>query len=71
MKYTRNTLNFISQGPDNISYITFIEKGWKQERDNKLPINSILDAKNIELYPEIVSFLFLNINTFFLHINIF
>ncbi|XP_071568150.1 acylglycerol kinase, mitochondrial isoform X1 [Temnothorax nylanderi] len=42
----------IALGPENISYATFVEKGWKRERDNKLPINSILDAKYIELYPE-------------------
>ncbi|EFN62771.1 Acylglycerol kinase, mitochondrial [Camponotus floridanus] len=43
----------IALGPKNISYTTFVEKGWKQEMDNELPVNTILDAKNIELYPEI------------------
>jgi len=38
--------------------MTFIEKGWKQERDNELPTNSILNAKDIELYPETVSSFF-------------
>lgn len=49
--------NQLHQGPENISYTTFVEKGWKQEMANELPINSILDAKDIELYPEIVSHL--------------
>lgn len=53
------------QGPENIGYITFVEKGWKRERDKELSINSILEAKDIELYPEIVSFLFININSLF------
>lgn len=30
--------------------------------NNELPVNAILDAKDIELYPEIVSSLFFSIN---------
>ncbi|XP_012219224.1 acylglycerol kinase, mitochondrial [Linepithema humile] len=41
----------IALGPESISYTTFVEKGWKQEMDNELPVNSILDVKDIELYP--------------------
>ncbi|KAL6447224.1 hypothetical protein ACFW04_001482 [Cataglyphis niger] len=43
----------IALGPENVSYTTFVEKGWKQEMNNELPVNTILDAKDIELYPEI------------------
>ncbi|XP_011636985.1 acylglycerol kinase, mitochondrial isoform X1 [Pogonomyrmex barbatus] len=42
----------ITLGPENISYATFVEKGWKKEINNELPINSVLDAKTIELHPE-------------------
>ncbi|XP_011882144.1 PREDICTED: acylglycerol kinase, mitochondrial isoform X2 [Vollenhovia emeryi] len=42
----------IALGPENVSYATFVEEGWKRERDNELPINPILDAKDIELYPQ-------------------
>lgn len=48
----------INLGPKNISYTTFVKKGWKQEMDNELPVNTILDAKDIELHPEIVSSFF-------------
>lgn len=41
----------IALGPENISYTTFIEKGWKRETNNELPVDSILDAKDIELHP--------------------
>ncbi|XP_072761009.1 acylglycerol kinase, mitochondrial isoform X2 [Anoplolepis gracilipes] len=42
----------IALGPENISYTTFVEKGWKQEMNNEFPVNAILDAKDIELYPD-------------------
>ncbi|KAL0100333.1 hypothetical protein PUN28_019594 [Cardiocondyla obscurior] len=45
----------IALGPENIDYTTFVEKGWKRENDNELPINLVLDAKDIELYPEITN----------------
>ncbi|XP_070158790.1 acylglycerol kinase, mitochondrial isoform X2 [Polyergus mexicanus] len=59
---TENVMNVLVQslpslkialGPENVSYTTFVEKGWKQEMNNELPVNAILDAKDIELYPEI------------------
>ncbi|XP_029673153.1 acylglycerol kinase, mitochondrial isoform X1 [Formica exsecta] len=43
----------IALGPENVNYTTFVKKGWKQEMNNELPVNAILDAKDIELYPEI------------------
>ncbi|KAH0950761.1 hypothetical protein HN011_005621 [Eciton burchellii] len=45
----------VALGPENISYTTFVEKGWKQEMSDELPVNSILDAKCIQLYPETMS----------------
>ncbi|EZA62691.1 Acylglycerol kinase, mitochondrial [Ooceraea biroi] len=45
----------IALGPDNINYAAFVEKGWKQEMNNESPVNSILDAKDIQLYPEITN----------------
>jgi len=45
----------IALGSTNTSYATFVEKGWKWERNNELPVHSVLDAKDIELYPEITN----------------
>ncbi|XP_036147827.1 acylglycerol kinase, mitochondrial isoform X2 [Monomorium pharaonis] len=42
----------VNLGPENISYTAFVEKGWKREKDNELPIDSILEARDIELHPE-------------------
>lgn len=49
------------KGPENVSYTKFVEKGWKQEMENELPVNVLLDAKDIQLYPEAVSSLFYHI----------
>ncbi|XP_025162874.1 acylglycerol kinase, mitochondrial isoform X2 [Harpegnathos saltator] len=44
----------VSIGPNDISYISFVEKGWDQERYDELDVvQPIVDAKYIELYPEI------------------
>ncbi|XP_020285907.1 acylglycerol kinase, mitochondrial isoform X2 [Pseudomyrmex gracilis] len=42
----------IALGPENINYTKFVEKGWKQEMEDKLPVNVLLNAKDIQLYPE-------------------
>lgn len=42
----------IALGPENVGYAAFVKKGWKQEKMNEPPINPLLDAKYIELYPE-------------------
>jgi len=59
LKYNNKAENICDQGPENISYTTFVEKGWKQETSDELPVNSKLDAKYIQLYPETVRASFL------------
>lgn len=49
-----NVLRILHLAP-NVDYISFVEEGWKQEKYDKSLVNPVLDAKYIELYPEIVS----------------
>ncbi|XP_014471802.1 PREDICTED: acylglycerol kinase, mitochondrial [Dinoponera quadriceps] len=42
----------VSLGPDNVGYISFVKEGWKQEKYDEPPVNPVLDAKYIELYPK-------------------
>ncbi|XP_032685055.1 acylglycerol kinase, mitochondrial isoform X2 [Odontomachus brunneus] len=43
----------VAVAQNNVDYISFVEEGWKQEKYDKSLVNPILDAKYIELYPEI------------------